>query len=173
MIFNSDIRAWVSLLLAVAAWIEREGGVWEWRTKHIQIRTHCVLAKLLNDLLAKTRTSLAGTVKLSRLLLALCWEEYGTCVTVFDSYTYGDTTVVHTRLSTMLFQLFTRLTFQHFHSHFCAGPGMSETIRSCLNHPAKRSWSKSATWNTKKGSVGQGVNAAYGGLEREMRTSLF
>lgn len=37
---------------------------------------------------------------------------------------------------------------------------MSETIGSCLDHPAKGSWSKSATWNTKKDSVGQSLKGA-------------
>ncbi len=100
MIFNSDIRAWVSLLLAVAGWRgrerqrdrerEREGGRYEnRRTKHTEIRTHCVLAKLLSDLLAETRTRLATELKPSRPLLSLCSQEYGSGVTIFDSYAGG------------------------------------------------------------------------------------
>lgn len=47
------------------------------------------------------------------------------------------------------------LTLQHFHSHLHAGLGVSESeaIGGCLDHPAKGSRSKSATWSTKRGSV--------------------
>lgn len=67
-------------------------------TKHTETRTHCVLAKLFNDPLAETQTRLATKPKLSRLLPTLSSQEYGTGVTVFDSYA-GDFTVVPTLLT--------------------------------------------------------------------------
>lgn len=111
------------------------------RTKHTESRTHCVLAKLLKDLLAETQTRLATKLKLSRLLLSLCSQEYDAAgVTSFDSYSMRSLHCSHNYAHG--FQLcfyIVALTFQHFHSHFCAGLGMSETIGSCLDHPAKGS----------------------------------
>lgn len=69
-------------------------------------------------------------------------------------------------LDSALFFYIKCLTLQHFHCHFNAGLGMRESVRGGLHHPAKGSWSKSATWNTEKGSVGRGVNAAHGRPER-------
>ena len=150
---------------------EREVGRYEGRrTKHAWIKAHCVPAKLLNDPLAETWTRLATKLKLSRLLLLPCSQEYCSDVTVFDSCTQG--TLLWSTHGILLCFYIVRLTFQHFHGHLCAGLGMSETIRSCFNYSAKGSWSKSATWNTKRGSVGRNVNAAHGRHEKEKRPSV-
>lgn len=89
-----DLQLWhqsLSLTPPGCGWMvrkrKREGGRENKRTKHTEIRTHCILAKLLIDQLAETRTRLATKLKLSRLLLSLCSQEYGSGVTIFDSYT--------------------------------------------------------------------------------------
>lgn len=42
---------------------------------------------------------------------------------------------------------------------------MRESVRGGLDHPAKGSWSESATWNAEKGSVGRGAKAAHADLK--------
>lgn len=78
MIFSSDMRAWVSLLLAVAA----QRRVYEMRT--VEVRAgHTVIAKLLNDLWSAALIGLAVTLKLSGPQLCLRLQGYGPGVTIF------------------------------------------------------------------------------------------
>lgn len=135
MIFSSDIRAWVSLLLAVAGCrqSDKEGSL-------------CEQSAQCTEINLSLPSCLAPKLKLSRLSLSVLtgtWQLRGLY--------YG---------FEMCFSV-ACLTFQHFHSHLYARLGMIETVRSGLDHPAKGSWSKSATWNTKEGSVGWDVNGAH------------
>lgn len=184
IIFSSDIRACVSLLLAVAVWrgdkAEREtcikarqcevgmrtGELNRLRAGHTASLPNCSMTlwlKTANPAGSHTKAQQAAAVAPLRL------QEYGTGVTTSDSYA-GDSTLLsalftqmHTWLSEVGFFFFVMLcclTFQHFHCHFCAGLWMSETVCSCLDHPAKGSRSKSATWNTKTDLVGDSLNRA-------------
>lgn len=158
MIFSSDIRAWVSLLRAVAGGTERGRGSRETgrkkghceRTKITQ--TDLFLPDCLIDPLAAPQAGLAAQLKLSRLPVLTGTRLW--CHSVWQLYVCG-----------LCFSI-NRLTLQHFHCHFYAGLGMRESMRSGLDHPAKGSWSESATWKTQKGSVGGDVNGAHGRSKR-------
>lgn len=130
------------------------------RSGHIASLPNCLMTCWLKlEAAWETNTSSAGSCSLCVYRNMALMSQHLTvmCVETLLGPTHGFLLGFHTGC----------LTFQHFHSHLCAGLGMTETISGCLDHPAKGSWSKSATWNTKIGSVGRGVNATHGRPEKE------
>jgi len=179
MIFSSDISAWVSLLLAVAGWEQRERcmrkiweqGDWEhWKQDTLCFRqtAQWPVSWNLNQAGNQTKAQWALWALWAHRNMGLV-SQYLTALQGWGSPA-AQTKYAH---GCCLCFYIMCLTFQHFHCHFCAGLGMRETVRSCLDYPAKCSWSKSATWNTKKGSVGQSVKGAHIRPEKVERTLLF